>query len=405
MSTLPSGPLTRAVSPLTNGQPTPPPASLLQRRAARARELMAAEGLDGLIVPSRGFITQYGDAEFLSGYMPVARVAYAVLTRNGRGPVLVVPTNADRWYAGRRPEPPEVRLAGEGDVVSGRDDLPGGAAEILAEEAVECGRIGVSGLRNVLSVGEFEGLRRALPNADLVDAAPLVSRLKLLKEDEELRELRRTVDIADAGFIAAREALGRGATDAEVDGEIRRAVHARGARDALVFVSADAYFLGRPYGRRFGSGDLVTVYVEIVGPTGYWVEVGGLVALGTPGAEQLRVAEACLEATRRAEENLRPGRTAADVARAIEDVARAGDLHSGLWHGHGVGVDHDAPVISVSDDTPLAAGMVISVHPNLSTADERAGASVVDTYLVTDGAPERFSRVPQQILRPALEGR
>jgi hypothetical protein len=64
---------------------------------------MAAEGLDGLLVASRGHITQYGGVEFFTGYTPVARMAYAVMARSGRGPVLVVPTPADRWYAGRLP--------------------------------------------------------------------------------------------------------------------------------------------------------------------------------------------------------------------------------------------------------------------------------------------------------------
>ena len=132
----------------------------------------------------------------------------------------------------------------------------------------------------------------------------------------------------------------------------------------------------------------MTIYVEIVGPSGYWVEVGGTVALGEPEPEALRVAAAATEAARRAEEHLRPGARAGDVARAIDAVASVHGLHAGLWHGHGVGVDHDGPVITASDETPLAAGMVIAVHPNFSTADERHGASSVDTYIITEtGAP------------------
>lgn len=372
--------------------------TLLGRRAAQVRELMAAEDLDGLVVPSRGHVTQYGDVEFLTGYTPVARMAYAVLTRAGRGPVLIAPTPADRWFAARQPDAPEVRTAGGGDLLSGSDDLPGVVAAVLAEEGVAGGRIGVTGMRALLPVGEHEALRRALPDAELVDAGALLGRAKLLKEAVELVELRRTVALADAGFAAARRALAPGVTDAEVHGAIREAVFARGARDALVFVSAEPYFLSWSQGRRFREDDLVTVFVEVVGPTGYWVEVGGIVALGTPQPEGRRVAEACLEAARRAEAQLRPGATAGDVARAIDAVAAEGGLRSGLWHGHGVGVDHDGPVVTAPDATPLQAGMVLSVHPNFSTADERHGASVADTYAITETGAERLSAVPQGIL-------
>ena len=43
--------------------------------------------------------------------------------------------------------------------------------------------------------------------------------------------------------------------------------------------------------------------------------------------------------------------------------------------------------------------MVVSIHPNFSTADESSGASVADTYVVRNGDPERLSRLPTELLR------
>jgi Xaa-Pro aminopeptidase len=374
--------------------------TLLERRAAAARELMAAADLDALVAFSRGHVTQYGDVEFLTAYTPVARMVYAVMTRSGRGPVLIVPTPADRWYASRGAGAPEVRVAGGGDLLSGADDLPAAVAAVLAEEGVDGGRIGVTGMRSLLPVGEYESLRGALPRAALIDAGSLIARLKLLKSEEEIAEVRRTVAIGDAGFRAAQRALRPGVTDAEVGAAIRAEIFTQGARDALIFVSAEPYFLSWSQGRRFRDGDLTSVYVEVVGPSGYWVEVGGLLALGEPPAEHLRVADACHEAARAAEEKLRPGLPAGDAARAIDAVADAAGLSSGIWHGHGVGVDHDGPVITASEELPLAAGMTISVHPNFCSADERFGASAVDTYLVTETGAERLSAIPEGIQRP-----
>jgi Xaa-Pro aminopeptidase len=292
---------------------------------------------------------------------------------------------------------------GTGDVGS-RSDLIGAAADVLAQEGIDSGRVGVTGLHSVLPVADFQTLRDALPRVEFVDADPLLAGLKLLKEDEEITEIRRTVAIADAGFTAARSLTRPGVTDSEIFGAIREVVSSRGARDALVFVSALPYFLSWPQGEALREGHLLTIFIEIVGPTGYWVECGGLLAIGRPEPEQLQVAEASLEAARRAETRLRPGATAGDVAREIDAVVAEHHLRAGLWHGHGVGVDHDAPVITQSDDTPLAAGMVIAVHPNFATADERFGASAVDTYLITEDAPERLSAIPQQILQAEREG-
>lgn len=377
--------------------------ALLEQRAEHARELMSAGGLDALVAVSRGHVTQYGDVEFLTAYTPVARMAYAVMTRSGRGPVLIAPTPADRWYASRLADAPEVRVAGGGDLLSGADDLPGAVAAVLAEEGADGGRVGLTGMRSLLPVGELESLRQALPRAEFLDAAALMSRLKLVKRDEDLAEMRRTVAIGDAGFRAAQRALRAGASDAEVGAAIRAEIFARGARDALIFVSAEPYFLSWSRGREFRDGDLATIYVEVVGPSGYWVEVGGMLALGEPDPEQMRAAEACLEAARAAEALLRPGVAAGEVAKAIDAVAEAAGLRSGIWHGHGVGIDHDRPVITAAEELPLAAGMVVSVHPNFATADERFGAGAVDTYAITETGAERLSAIPPEILRPDPE--
>ncbi len=56
-------------------------------------------------------------------------------------------------------------------------------------------------------------------------------------------------------------------------------------------------------------------------------------------------------------------------------------------------------MITAADTTPLVERMVVAIHPNFSSADESIGGSVADTYIVRDGAPERLSRVPRELLR------
>ena len=146
------------------------------------------------------------------------------------------------------------------------------------------------------------------------------------------------------------------------------------------------------------SGTALTS-IKLTGPSGYWVERGGLVAIGELDGARTTLAEATLEAARAAERELRVGRTAADVARAIDERVERLRVRSGIWHGHGVGIDHDLPIVTAADATPLAERMAIAVHPNFSTADELLGASVADTYVVGPDEPERLSSVPQELHR------
>jgi Xaa-Pro aminopeptidase len=368
-------------------------------RLAAIREAMDERGFDALVIAGRGVISQYGYLEYVAGYCPVVRLAYAVLGRDG-DVAYVAPNTADAWYARRLAALEDVRVAGQGDVFSEYDDLASGVVSALVDHGAENGRIGVVGMRHIVPVAEYEALRTRLTSAELVDATSLVAGVKAVKAEEELDEIRRTAAIADAGFDAGLTLLVPGATGWEVSAAIEQAARALGARgEILVFLSGDPYFLGRPDARPFAAGDLVTAYIELTGPTGYWLEHASLVALGGLDDARALLADATLEAAAAAQRELRPGNVAGDVARVIDDVVERHDLRSGIWHGHGVGIDHDAPVITASDETPIVERMVVAIHPNFSTADESAGASVADTYIVHDGDPERVSQIPRELFR------
>lgn len=367
-------------------------------RVDRVWEALAGEGLGAIVVAGKGLIGQYGYLEWCAGYVPVVRAAYGVLTP-GSEPGLILPTGADAFYARRRTGFADVRVAGQGDIHSEYDDLASGVAACLVERGAAAGRIGVVGLRHVLSAWEAERLAAALPGAELVDVTAAVAAVKAVKDAADVEQLAATAAIADDAFEAFLGHVRPGVSGWELNGVIEQAIRARGTRDALIFISSGAYFLERPTAERVADGDLLTVYVEIVGPTGYWVELARLVAVGPVDGERAALAEACLAAARGAERELVAGRTAGDPARAIDAVAARAGLRIGIWHGHGVGVDHDPPVITAADTTPLVRDMVVALHPNFSAADERLGASVADTYVVGDGPPRRLSRLDPGLFR------
>lgn len=371
---------------------------LMRRRLDRVWAALDDQELAAIVVFGRGAIGSYGYLAYTGGYVPVVRAANVVLFP-GADPTVIVSTGADAWYARHRAGVTEARVAGQGDILSEYDDLASGVAAVLAERGAAAGRIGVVGMRHAASAWEAERLRAVLSGAELIDVTAAVGAVKAVKDAAEIRELEATAEIADDAFEELLAHVRPGATGWELNGVLEGAARRRGVRDALMFISSGAYFLERPVAEPFSAGDLLTVYVEIVGPTGYWVELARLVALGDLDADRASIAEACLEAARAAEAELVAGRAARDAARAIDAVAERTGVRVGIWHGHGVGLDHDTPVITAADTTQLEPGMVIAVHPNFSTADERVGASVADTYVIGVNAPRRLSRLDPGLVR------
>ena len=52
-------------------------------------------------------------------------------------------------------------------------------------------------------------------------------------------------------------------------------------------------------------------------------------------------------------------------------------------------------MLSEDDPTVLEPGMVISLHPHIYDGDH--GAFAIDQYTITDGEPERHSRIARRL--------
>jgi Xaa-Pro aminopeptidase len=68
-----------------------------------------------------------------------------------------------------------------------------------------------------------------LPKATVAPAGPVLSRLRMLEESEEVECLQATGRVADEGMAAAVKAMRVGAQETEVAGEAESAVRKAGA--------------------------------------------------------------------------------------------------------------------------------------------------------------------------------
>lgn len=369
----------------------------LAGRCARAVEAMAAAELDALVVAGRGSIGQYGFVEYLCGYTPLARYAYVVLSSK-QDPVVIMPTAADRYFAARE-SGFDVRAAGEGDIVSGADGLATTVATILCEADHAADTIGVVGLNSIVPVGAYQTWREGLNGASFVDATGLLAEIKAVKSPAELREIEAAMATADAGLTVVADRLRPGVTGWELRSEIERQIRLDGVRFSFIFVSACPFFIAPPTGEPFRKGDLVTAYVEITSATGYWVELARLYAIGDLHPEAEEVAQACLRGADRAEQALTVGGDVASVATVLNEEAGKIGARSGIWHGHGIGIDHDAPVITAQATEQFQRGAAIAIHPNLNSRSGRFGASVADTYVLSAEGTRNLSTLPRELKR------
>jgi len=154
-----------------------------------------------------------------------------------------------------------------------------------------------------------------------------------------------------------------------------------------------------PGDRVLQRGDVVTVDLGAI-VDGYCSDLTRNFFIGPPSPELERVYTTVLEANNAAIAAIRPGMTGQEadaVARAIINAAGYGD-YFGHGLGHGVGLEiHEAPRLSpLADDTPLAAGHIVTIEPGVYIPD-LGGVRIEDYAVVTEVGAEVLSRYPKHL--------
>jgi Xaa-Pro dipeptidase len=239
----------------------------------------------------------------------------------------------------------------------------------------------------------------------LDDGTRLMDRLLMHKLPAELDAMRRAARLADDAYEVFRKAAIVGRRQYELCGAVEAYLRGKGCPDNFMILGSggrDVLGMTPPSDRRIVAGDLVTTELT-PSVDGYYAQICRTLVVGKATATQLRAHDVYREALEAGIATVRPGATAADVARAENDVFRKyglGDYVTDRYtrvRGHGLGLFVDSkPHILEDVDTVLAPGMAIIVHPNTYHPD--IGYMVLgDAVLVTETGAEVLIATPRKL--------
>lgn len=269
---------------------------------------------------------------------------------------------------------------------------------------------GPVGYEGSLSAASYERLRQAA-GAPLVECGPLVTRLRMAKDDDEIALLRKAGAFSDRMVAEGLRFIAQAGPDvreAEVVEHVTQHALALIAQDGddLVFVQSlggglvcfgdrSALPHALPSLRRLGDASVVLLSLGcMVG--GYAAECERTFFLRPPSEEQRGVHDAVQEAQEAGFRRLVAGGPCDEADRAAREILIARGYGAYVRHrlGHGMGLRfHEPPWLAPGDTTPLAVGSVVSCEPGLYLPG-RFGVRVADTVLVGRSGPERLTRYP-----------
>ncbi|HYC82846.1 MAG TPA: M24 family metallopeptidase, partial [Solirubrobacterales bacterium] len=291
-------------------------------------------------------------------------------------------------------------------------DLGAGLAAALAE--LRPRRVGVVGLGQVMKVEDYLAVRAALPEAEIVDATIAFERVRAAKEPLELEGAREATRIAEAAFERLLEVAGEGVGERQIGAEVARTALAAGGQDLLFLTmygreredgTVGGHF-GIPADRVLGRGDVHTFSFELIGPLGYWMELSRMVVVGPPDELAQRLNAAVAAGLEAGGDALAAGAEPGAAQEAIEAAATAHGTSCAYWSGHGIGQDViEEPWVGLDvvqdreapPPEPLAAGMVLSLHPFVVDEGRRGIGYMADTFVVADGGATPLSNLSRNL--------
>jgi Xaa-Pro dipeptidase len=243
----------------------------------------------------------------------------------------------------------------------------------------------------------------------LADQTAFLDRLLMHKLPSEIAAMRRAAKLADEGYEVFRHAARPGRADYELIADIEAFFRANGVDHNFQIIGVggpEVRGMAPPTGKRLKRGDLVTTELTPC-VDGYYAQICRTLVVGPPNAEQRAAHALWRESMEAGIAVVRDGVTAADIARAENDVFRRhglGDYTTSEYtrvRGHGLGLFVDTkPHILEDVTTRIDAGMTLIVHPN--TYHPVVGYLVLgDTVIVTDEGCEVLTTTPRELFSVA----
>ena len=238
----------------------------------------------------------------------------------------------------------------------------------------------------------------------LVETQDLFSSLRAVKDDEEVRLLKKAQNITDAAFKDLLTWVAPGMRELEVANRLEfvlRDLGGEGLAFATIAASGPHSALphARPTSRRLRKGDF---FVLDFGARyrDYCADMTRTLVMGKATDKQHAIYNAVLAAQTRAKAGIRAGVTGKEAHDLANEVLRAEGLDKAFTHslGHGVGIDvHEQPLLSPYNTKPLVAGNVVTVEPGVYITGY-GGVRIEDFGLVGERGYTCFTRSPHELI-------
>ena len=337
---------------------------------------------------------------WLTGYDTFGYVFFQTLILDQTGNVILLTRAPDLRQAQNTSNIENIRIWVDKDGINPTDDLK----KILNELNLKNKNIGIEYEAYGMTGRNALRLNKSLDNYCRVeDQSELITKLRVIKSDEELVYVRKAAELADRALDEAWKYTKAGASEAKILAEMQKAVLEGGGdypANEYIIGSGDNALLCRYQSEKRNLSPTDQLSLEWAGTfKHYHSAMFRTIPIGKADSKHIKMHEACVEALNNCVKTLKPGNTAGEVfdahAKTFDDLGfnkarmnacgySLGSTFSPNWM--------DWPMLYTGNPYIITPGNVFFLHMILMNSTANLAMNLGETYLVTEDGNERLGK-------------
>jgi Xaa-Pro aminopeptidase len=388
-----------------------------ERRYRNIRAMMKQKSLDCLLIigGSAAYGRLWFNFRYVTNMMGKAEMAnYCFFPKDGDPCLIVRPGHS---LAGGMLARSVLR-----EIIIGEPNVLTAIVKTIQERGYDKGRVGIVEYDPFTSIpkNHWDFFTSKLPQTQFVFVTKEFIALRLLKSEEEIDALEKSAELGDIAVLAMAERVKPGMTEGEVFGIAHEAALKAGGEMGMIQLGSAPMDdpdvndqRPRPVSRVIGPRDFINNEIGIF-YNGYESQTGKPIVTGTPTKDIQEMFQIALEAYKRLEPTLRPGKTSADSLEAAKFVHETGyEYYGGFLQGmlganprHEPQIDFDRGtsgedrfLFDADGKLTYKPGMMFTLQVHLVDKQKTRSLFLGDSFVITDSGAKCLNKVPPQLFR------
>ena len=365
-----------------------------QKRKSDVLKSMNKENLDALLM------FRQESMYWLTGYDTFGYVFFQTLILDKNGNLILLTRAPDLRQAQNTSNIEDIRIWVDKDKSNPTEDLK----KILDELSLKGKKIGVEyeayGMtgRNALRLNET-----LKDYCDLKDESELITKLRVIKSQEEIVYVKKAAELADNALDQAWKYCKAGVNEAKILAEMQKIVLEGGGdypANEYIIGSGHNALLCRYQAEKRNLSNQDQLSIEWAGTyKHYHSAMFRTILLGKTDPKHIKMHEACVQALKNCENKLKPGNKIGEVfdihAKTFDDLGfnkarmnacgySLGSTFSPNWM--------DWPMLYTGNPYIIQPGNIFFMHMILMDSENQLAMNLGETYLVTKSGNERLGK-------------